>query len=87
MEKPSNLPNMEIIKDSSQMGKSRGGGGPGGRMGGPGMGMNIGGPIGGDLFNMPGYVKPTISRVSDMLQNIFLNLPPQTVIIRNLAWQ
>ena len=55
MEKPTNLPNMEIIKDNRM--KSGGGGGP---MGGMGL------PIGGGDMNMfmPGYVKPTISRVS-----------------------
>ena len=64
MEKPTNLPNMEIIKDNRM--KSGGGGGPmgGGGRGGPMGGMGL--PIGGGDMNMfmPGYVKPTISRVS-----------------------
>ena len=66
MEKPSNLPNMEIIKDSSRMGKS-GQGGRGGP-GGPGGGMGL--PIGGGDMNMfmPGYVKPTVSRVSERIE-------------------
>ena len=72
MEKPTNLPNMEIIKDN-RMGKSGGqggGGGRGGGMGGMGMGGGMGMPMfGGDnnLFT-PGYVKPTVSRVSCELQ-------------------
>ena len=68
MEKPTNLPNMEIIKNSSQVGKS-GQGGRGGPGGGPGGGGGMGLPIFGGENNMfmPGYVKPTVSRVSERI--------------------